>query len=179
MCFSRSSKLDNFLFEVVWAWSLEAKLKSICRISIGKMSVYWLGSLKLLAKNLRDGIKNNMFHTEKWAVLHYLKRWKAANFHKPKITFICEFAHSFPCLTANPETVSTLKHWSKNSRLFEVNSLSLVLCCPIMFFSSLCLSERISLIWVLQQTNGFHRFIAVNFFLGICEGPEQLSASLF
>ena len=81
----------------------------MCRISIGKISVYWLGSLKLLAKNLRDGIKNNMFHTEERAVLHYLKRWMAANFHKPKITFICEFAHIFLSVTANPEAVGTLK----------------------------------------------------------------------
>ena len=37
------------------------------------MFVYWLGSLKLSAKNLRDGVKNYVFHTEKRAILHYLK----------------------------------------------------------------------------------------------------------
>ena len=44
------------------------------------MFVYWLGYLKLLATNLRGGMKNYKFHAEKRTVLHDLERWKAANF---------------------------------------------------------------------------------------------------
>ena len=54
--------------------NLEIMLSAMCRISTCKMFVYWFCYLKLLAKNLRDGMKNWKFHAEKQAALHYLKK---------------------------------------------------------------------------------------------------------
>ena len=49
----------------------------------------------MLAKNLRDGIKFLKLHAKKRTAPHYLKEYRVANWHRPRMSFSDKFTHIF------------------------------------------------------------------------------------